>query len=39
MLQHIVPKIENHLLLEAGVDKTMHNRQRVPDAHDHQASQ
>jgi hypothetical protein len=39
MLQHIVPKIENHLLLEAGVDKTMQNRQRVPDAHDHQASQ
>jgi hypothetical protein len=38
VLQHIAPKIENHLLLEPGGDKTVHNRQRVLDAHDHQAS-
>lgn len=38
VLQHIAPKIENHLLLEAGGDKTVHNRQRVLDAHDHQGS-
>ena len=38
VLQHIAPKIENHLLLEAGRDKTVQNRQRVLEAHDYQAS-